>query len=338
MKPARKSSNEAASNAAAIAFGGPSGLTLNPATTPLPPEQQGRRRLADSYLIQRNHIVPDPEQPRKDFDEAELQELTESIRNRGIKQPLTVRWSVDDLFPNPKSPRDAKMIEVDGATIAIHCGELNPAKLTMLHFHGNGETIADYVGSDFHAFNDIGVNMVWVEYRGYGRSTGKPQLVAMLGDGERVVQALGLSFDRVIAFGRSMGSLYAIELASRQPTLAGLVIESGIADPAERFLTYADVAATGSSEDVIRAEVATHFDHQKKLAAYQNPVLILHAENDHLITVSHAERNFKWSASANKKLVVFPYGDHNSIMPFNHAEYFGELRTLVQGIQNSHAR
>jgi len=96
LKPARKSSTEAASNAAAIAFGGPSGLTLNPATTPLPPEQQGRRRLADPYMIQRNQIVPDPEQPRKDFDETELQELTESIRNRGIKQPLTVRWSVDD--------------------------------------------------------------------------------------------------------------------------------------------------------------------------------------------------------------------------------------------------
>lgn len=47
-------------------------------------------------MIQRNQIVPDPEQPRKDFDEAELQELTESIRNRAIKQPLTVRWSVQD--------------------------------------------------------------------------------------------------------------------------------------------------------------------------------------------------------------------------------------------------
>ena len=72
------------------------------------------------------------------------------------------------FFPNPKSPRDARMIEVDGATIAVHCGKLDPTKLTMLHFHGNGETIADYVGSDFHAFNDIGVHMVWVEYRGYG--------------------------------------------------------------------------------------------------------------------------------------------------------------------------
>ena len=95
-KPARKGTTEAASNAAAIAFGSQSGLLLNRTATTLPPEQQGRRRLNDSYLIQRTMIVPDPEQPRKDFDAAEMEELTASIRARGIKQPLTVRWSVQD--------------------------------------------------------------------------------------------------------------------------------------------------------------------------------------------------------------------------------------------------
>ena len=242
------------------------------------------------------------------------------------------------FFPSPRSPRDVRMIDVDGATIAVHSGEIDPSKLTMLHFHGNGETIADYVGADFHSFDDLGVNMVWVEYRGYGRSTGSPGLVSMLGDGERVVQALGLSFDRVIAFGRSMGSLYAIELAARQPTLAALVIESGIADPAERFLNYADLNAAGVSEAEVRAEVARHFDHQQKLASYSNPVLILHAENDHLITLSHAQRNLEWSASPNKKLVAFQHGDHNSIMPFNHEQYFEELQTLVQSIASSRAQ
>lgn len=61
----------------------------------VPPEQQGRRRLVDSYLIPREQVVPDPEQPRKQFDEQELAELTASIKARGIKQPLTVRWNAD---------------------------------------------------------------------------------------------------------------------------------------------------------------------------------------------------------------------------------------------------
>lgn len=73
------------------------------------------------------------------------------------------------FFPSPRSPRDVRTIDVDDATIAVHCSEIDPNKLTMLHFHGNGETIADYAGADYHSFDDLGVKLVWVEYRGYGR-------------------------------------------------------------------------------------------------------------------------------------------------------------------------
>lgn len=46
-------------------------------------------------MIRREIIVPDPDQPRKEFNEQEMKELTTSIQSRGIKQPLTVRWNVD---------------------------------------------------------------------------------------------------------------------------------------------------------------------------------------------------------------------------------------------------
>ena len=36
--------------------------------------------------------MADPDQPRRQFDAAQLAELADSIRERGIKQPLTVRW------------------------------------------------------------------------------------------------------------------------------------------------------------------------------------------------------------------------------------------------------
>lgn len=54
---------------------------------------QGRRRLVNSYIIPRDSIIPDPDQPRQHFDEMEMMELTASIKERGIKQPLTVRWN-----------------------------------------------------------------------------------------------------------------------------------------------------------------------------------------------------------------------------------------------------
>ncbi len=58
----------------------------------MPADQQGRRRLADAFLIRTDRIEADPNQPRREFDSQQLAELADSISERGIKQPLTVRW------------------------------------------------------------------------------------------------------------------------------------------------------------------------------------------------------------------------------------------------------
>ena len=89
---ARKGSEASAQQAASQAFASLSTLSLEPAQTAIPPDQTGRRRLTDSYFIRRDRIAPDPDQPRKLFDEMELAELQASIQSRGIKQPITVRW------------------------------------------------------------------------------------------------------------------------------------------------------------------------------------------------------------------------------------------------------
>ena len=234
------------------------------------------------------------------------------------------------FFPRRVAPRDTKLIEVPGAKLGCHVSIEDTTRPTLLHFHGNGETVADYVDGNFHEFENLPVNLVYVEYRGYGASTDRPALVEMLGDGEAVIRQLGLCAAKVIAFGRSVGSLYAIELAARQPNLAGLIIESGIADPAERFLNYADLSSVAANEDDVKAEVEKHFNHKEKLNSYTNPVLVLHAKNDHLVDISHAERNYAWAGSHAKRIVRFDFGDHNTIMPFNLEKYFQEVRDFIQ--------
>jgi hypothetical protein len=203
----------------------------------------------------------------------------------------------------------------------------------MVHFHGNGEAVADYVPDMAEVFAALGLNSLFVEYREYGGSTGQARLVAMLGDGEATIKAAGLAPDKVIAFGRSIGSLYAIELVHRQPAIAGLILESGIADPSERFLTYADLTAAGVTESDVIAEVERHFDHKKKLSQYKNPLLILHTENDGLIDISQADRNYQWAGSAQKRLVRFPFGNHNTIFGTNAREYSAAVREFVDSIK-----
>lgn len=236
------------------------------------------------------------------------------------------------LFPQNRTVKDPFMVKADSAELACYRRVVDFDALTMIHFHGNGEAVADYVPFMADVFAEMGLNSLYVEYRDYGGSTGEAKLVAMLGDGEAAMTAAGVSPENAIVFGRSIGSLYAIEVAHRQPNIAGLIIESGIADPSERFLTYADLESEGFDEANVRTEVKRYFDHKKKLSGYTKPLLTLHTENDGLIDISHAERNHKWAGSAQKRLIRFRRGNHNTIFAANEKEYLDAVATFVRSI------
>lgn len=236
------------------------------------------------------------------------------------------------LFPQNRKLKRPFVVRVNNVELACFQRIVDNSGFTLIHFHGNGEAVVDYVPFMADVFEDMGLNQLFVEYRAYGGSSGEAKLVAMLADGEAVMQAAGIAPEQAVVFGRSIGSLYAIELAHRQPSVAGLIIESGIADPYERFLAYSYLESSGISESDVKAEVAKHFNHQSKLAGYTNPLLILHAENDRLIDMSHAERNEAWAGSKTKRLVRFPKGDHNTIFPANMNPYIAAVKEFVEGL------
>ena len=238
------------------------------------------------------------------------------------------------LFPQDRKLRRPFWVNVNSVKLACYQKMVDPSAFTLIHFHGNGEAVADYVPFMTDVFDEMGLNQLFIEYRDYGGSSGQAELVAMLDDGEAVMQAVGIAPEKAIIFGRSIGSLYAIELAYRQPNIAGLIIESGIADPSERFLTYADLEFSGISESDVRAEVAKYFDHQLKLSSYTNPLLIMHTENDGLIDISHAERNLEWAGSKSKSLVRFPKGNHNSIFQSNKKHYIAAVEDFIDELRD----
>jgi pimeloyl-ACP methyl ester carboxylesterase len=167
-----------------------------------------------------------------------------------------------------------------------------------------------------------------VEYRGYGASEGAPALAAMLGDGQRVLQALGVPERRVVAFGRSLGSLYAVELARRCPSLAGLVLESGIADLLGPLRQRVRPEELGCGIEDLVAEVAEHFDQRAKLADYRGPLLVLHTEDDDLLNCAHARHLHAWGGT-DKQLLLFPEGGHNAIFTVNRDAYLRALRSFL---------
>ncbi len=236
------------------------------------------------------------------------------------------------FFPRPGPAFEAFAVAVDGAVLACHRHEVDAAAPWVVQWHGNGEIVADYLPWWPQLLAARGYNSLLAEYRGYGSSTGAPALAVMLDDAERTLAALGVADERVVVFGRSVGSIYAVHVASRRPGLAGLVIESGIADPLQRILLRVTPAEIGASAQELAAAAGDQLDHRRKLAAWPGPTLVLHTRDDGIVDLDHGQRLHDWAAGERKRLVVFEEGNHNTIFAANHAAYLDALFQFLDGL------
>jgi hypothetical protein len=217
------------------------------------------------------------------------------------------------------------------ARLACSYHEIDPEAKTLVHFHGNGEIVDDYLGPFVEQILACGCNCLLAEYRGYGRSTGSAQLGRMLEDVKGTVEILGRDPRTLIFFGRSVGSLFALEAIKLFPQAAGLIIESGIADVLQRLLLRVDPAELGVSEKDFSRLIQQRFNHQQVLKGFSGALLVMHAQHDDLVEVGHGEQLYAWGNEP-KTLKIFPLGDHNSILFANLEEYFAQIARFVASV------
>jgi len=234
------------------------------------------------------------------------------------------------FFPREEGFADPFWVAVDGDRLGCYFHRPHPGAKTLVHFHGNGEVVADYLGGFETLIERLGYNCFFAEFRGYGMSTGTPALGRLLDDVAPLIWAIGQPEEELVLFGRSVGSLFAIHAASLFPKVAGLILESAVADPLERLLLRVSPQELGVSPAEFEAEVAARLDHRRKMEGYAEPTLVMHTRHDGLVDVSHGERLYQWAAGA-KTLKIFPHGNHNDIMAVNAREYFA----LVQDFMHS---
>jgi alpha-beta hydrolase superfamily lysophospholipase len=233
------------------------------------------------------------------------------------------------FFPRRDAVEPATLITTD-VELRCHHHAPHPGAPTVLHFHGNGEVVADWVPELPQALAARGLNTFLAEYRGYGGSGGEPQLAAMLDDALAAFDQLS---GPVIVYGRSVGSLYALHVAAHRKA-AALVVESGIADVRERLLLRVTPDELGVTAAQLDVAMKATVDHEAKMRAVEGPVLILHADADHLVDVRHARQLAAWagerSGGAETTLRVYDRGDHNSIHVFNGAAILDEVAALAE--------
>ena len=114
------------------------------------------------------------------------------------------------FYPCPNHFNEPFFVNGDGFRLGCRYLHVSKDFPTIIHFHGNGETVEDYIGDFEDRIASMGANLLLAEFRGYGMSDGEPGLATMLDDVRLIVEASGVPPERIILFGRSLGSLYAM--------------------------------------------------------------------------------------------------------------------------------
>ena len=202
----------------------------------------------------------------------------------------------------------------------------------ILFFHGNGEIVADY--DDLGPiYNQMGINFLAVDYRGYGRSGGEPTVTAMMRDCHVIfnfVRKWLLKNDfpgPMVPMGRSLGSASVLEIAANyQDLMGGIIVESGFAyaGPLLKLLGI-NLERLGFKED-------KSFRNVDKIRHFHKPTLIIHAEHDHIISFSDGQALYEACPAANKTFLNIPGANHNDIFMRGMQAYLAAVKSLVESI------
>ena len=255
------------------------------------------------------------------LDRPEILEVVFPVAYSPFLSPLSTDVSIPDARTH--------YIQVD-PDIRIGCvfWAQDIAFPTILYFHGNGEVATDH-GWIALFYHQIGVNLFVADYRGYGLSNGRPTISNLVSDAHVIFKAFRdiLQQDSygkdIFVMGRSLGSMSAIELALNfQEQITGLIIESGTVSMARRLGRLGFPIEPTHLEDL---EITS----LRRNQSITMPTLIIHGEYDQLIPLSEARDLLDNIVARDKRLVIIPNADHNTILWFGIEQYFAAIKQFV---------
>lgn len=207
---------------------------------------------------------------------------------------------------------------------------------TIIYFYGNGESV--YAARHRMAWmkETLGVNVLALDYRGYGFSDGAPTVDALVEDAVRgydwLKEEAPAGGARVLAYGRSIGTAPALELADRRPIDAlileapfpglGQVVEAwqrGLRGPARWFLRLrADQDLTRRSPQPLDL-----------IQRFERPLLVIHGSEDTVIHTKLGRDMFEAAPGPDKTWCEIDGAGHNNLS-INHPDMEAALVRFVE--------
>lgn len=220
---------------------------------------------------------------------------------------------LDDQFYQPSKemkPFEMKISEtislpVDQDTITAYIAK--PAKKftkTILFFHGAGGNVTKYQYITKPLVDD-GFQVIMVDMRGYGKSTGTPTHINVAADGQKFFDAVMARPDvkntKVYLFGSSLGSQVATHLARENKSkISGFIIDGGMS-------SFADIAIKFAPQvkDYINKVLGNIYSAKEDIKFTEGlPKLFIYSRKDSTIPFEQGELLFK-NAPDPKKFVEF---------------------------------
>ncbi len=195
-------------------------------------------------------------------------------------------------------------------------------RLVMLFFHGNAGNISHRLDS-LRLFHELGMSVLIIDYRGYGKSTGQPGEAGTYQDALAAWQWLtgerGVEPRDVMLFGRSLGGSVAAWLATRVEP-AALIVEAA----------FRSVPALGADLYPwlpVRTLSRLEYDTEAYLRDVSCPVLVIHGTGDEIVPLSHA-RALQRAAPAGTALLELD-GGHNDAFLLDRERYVDGLEAFL---------
>ena len=211
-----------------------------------------------------------------------------------------------------------RFIDVPGARLSALHLQLPAPKGVVFYLHGNaGNLDSWFVNADF--WRRANLDLFMIDYRGYGKSSGRISSQAqLLADARAAWDSVASHYagKRVVLFGRSLGTGLAATMATElQPDLTVLV------SPYVSLRALAAEHYRWVPTALLRYPLAT----DEVLPRVQSPLLLIHGERDTLIPPSHSERLA--ALSPRVRLLKVPGAGHNDLQQF--PAYLDGLRAAL---------
>jgi hypothetical protein len=195
----------------------------------------------------------------------------------------------------------------------------------VLFCHGNGGNISHRLMT-LQILRRLGLHVLIFDYRGYGASKGTPSEQGTYADARAgwdwLVEQRGISPDRIILQGRSLGASVAAWLAT-EVSPAGLILESGMTSAVDLGSEmYWFIPGF-----LMRALCRYEYDTRGDLARAGCPVLVMHSPEDTMVPFSHGQANY--AAAGEPKRFVELRGGHNDAHEVSGEIYTNAIRAFV---------